>query len=132
MAGQPGKSWRTGASTTTKNAPTGQSEKTSKNSWGRATKAYVDKGYRGHDTSNPRRVFLSVKKRGVNTGRPSKKLIERRLECESAGWGYRIERKRNPQPGEEEADLYPTVVRIALAALPSRTDNVQYLLVFRE
>jgi IS5 family transposase len=28
-------------------------------------RAYVDKGYRGHDTTNPRRVFLSGQKRGV-------------------------------------------------------------------
>jgi len=27
--------------------------------------AYVDKGYRGHDTANPRRVFISGQKRGV-------------------------------------------------------------------
>lgn len=28
-------------------------------------RAYVDKGYRGHDTENPRRVFISEQKRGV-------------------------------------------------------------------
>ena len=28
-------------------------------------RAYVDKGYRGHDTVNPRRVFISGQKRGV-------------------------------------------------------------------
>jgi transposase, IS5 family len=28
-------------------------------------RAYVDKGYRGHDTTNPRRVFTSGQKRGV-------------------------------------------------------------------
>jgi transposase, IS5 family len=28
-------------------------------------RAYVDKGYRGHDTANPRRVFISGQKRGV-------------------------------------------------------------------
>ena len=28
-------------------------------------RAYVDKGYRGHDATNPRRVFLSGQKRGV-------------------------------------------------------------------
>ena len=28
-------------------------------------RAYVDKGYRGHDASNPRRVFISGQKRGV-------------------------------------------------------------------
>ena len=28
-------------------------------------RAYVDKGYRGHDTANPRRVFISDQKRGV-------------------------------------------------------------------
>jgi IS5 family transposase len=28
-------------------------------------RVYVDKGYRGHDTTNPRRVFLSGQKRGV-------------------------------------------------------------------
>ena len=28
-------------------------------------RAYVDKGYRGHDTENPRRVFISGQKRGV-------------------------------------------------------------------
>src|SRR5579864_6667072 len=28
-------------------------------------RAYVDKGYRGHDTANPRRVFISGQRRGV-------------------------------------------------------------------
>jgi IS5 family transposase len=28
-------------------------------------RAYVDKGYRGHDTANPCRVFISGQKRGV-------------------------------------------------------------------
>ena len=28
-------------------------------------RAYVDKGYRGHETANPRRVFMSGQKRGV-------------------------------------------------------------------
>jgi len=28
-------------------------------------RAYVDKGYRGHDARNPRRVFISGQKRGV-------------------------------------------------------------------
>jgi IS5 family transposase len=28
-------------------------------------RAYVDKGYRGHDMENPRRVFISGQKRGV-------------------------------------------------------------------
>jgi transposase, IS5 family len=28
-------------------------------------RAYVDKGYRGHDTANPHRVFISGQKRGV-------------------------------------------------------------------
>ena len=28
-------------------------------------RAYVDKGYRGHDAHNPRRVFISGQKRGV-------------------------------------------------------------------
>ncbi|SFV19096.1 transposase, IS5 family [Bradyrhizobium arachidis] len=28
-------------------------------------RAYVDKGYRGHETENPRRVFISCQKRGV-------------------------------------------------------------------
>src|SRR5207249_11479403 len=28
-------------------------------------RAYVDKGYRGHHTPNPRRVFMSGQKRGV-------------------------------------------------------------------
>lgn len=28
-------------------------------------RAYVDKGYRGHNASNPRRVFISGQKRGV-------------------------------------------------------------------
>ena len=27
--------------------------------------AYVDKGYRGHETPNPRRIFISGQKRGV-------------------------------------------------------------------
>jgi IS5 family transposase len=27
-------------------------------------RTYVDKGYRGHDTENPRRVFISGQKRG--------------------------------------------------------------------
>ena len=28
-------------------------------------RGYVDKGYRGHDTPNQRRIFISAKKRGV-------------------------------------------------------------------
>ena len=28
-------------------------------------RGYVDKGYRGHDTPNPRRIFISGQKRGV-------------------------------------------------------------------
>lgn len=28
-------------------------------------RGYVDKGYRGHDTKNPRRIFISGRKRGV-------------------------------------------------------------------
>ena len=28
-------------------------------------RTYVDKGYRGHDTENPRRVFIAGQKRGV-------------------------------------------------------------------
>ena len=28
-------------------------------------RAYVDKGYRGHDTANPHRVFISGQKGGV-------------------------------------------------------------------
>jgi transposase, IS5 family len=28
-------------------------------------RAYIDKGYRGHDAQNPRRVFISGQKRGV-------------------------------------------------------------------
>jgi IS5 family transposase len=32
---------------------------------GREIDAYVDKGYRGHDAPNPRRVFISGKKREV-------------------------------------------------------------------
>jgi hypothetical protein len=31
----------------------------------RPTPNDVDNGYRGHDTSNPRRVFISGQKRGV-------------------------------------------------------------------
>src|SRR5215471_14086014 len=31
----------------------------------RSSKPYVDKGYRGHKTANPRRVFISGQKRGV-------------------------------------------------------------------
>ena len=31
----------------------------------RIERGYVDKGYRGHDTENPRRVFISGQKRGV-------------------------------------------------------------------
>jgi len=41
-------------------------------------RAYVDKGYRGHDTANPRRVFISGQKRGVFG------VIERELRRRSA------------------------------------------------
>jgi IS5 family transposase len=41
-------------------------------------RAYVDKGYRGHDTENPRRVFISGQKRGVFG------LIKRELRRRSA------------------------------------------------
>lgn len=39
-------------------------------------RAYVDKGYRGHDTENPRRVFISGQKRGV-FGRIKRELRRR-------------------------------------------------------
>src|SRR5580692_12082632 len=39
-------------------------------------RAYVDKGYRGHDTQNPRRVFISGQKRGV-FGRIKRELRRR-------------------------------------------------------
>jgi IS5 family transposase len=41
-------------------------------------RAYVDKGYRGHDTANPHRVFISGQKRGVSG------LIKRELRRRSA------------------------------------------------
>src|SRR6476659_3457048 len=41
-------------------------------------RAYVDKGYRGHDAANPRRVFISGQKRGVFG------VIERELRRRSA------------------------------------------------
>ena len=41
-------------------------------------RAYVDKGYRGHDVQNPRRVFISGQKRGVFG------IIKRELRCRSA------------------------------------------------
>ena len=41
-------------------------------------RAYVDKGYRGHDSANPRRVFISGQKRGVFG------VIERELRRRSA------------------------------------------------
>ena len=41
-------------------------------------RTYVDKGYRGHDTTNPRRVFISGQKRGVFG------LIKRELKRRSA------------------------------------------------
>src|SRR5262249_12384602 len=39
-------------------------------------RAYVDKGYRGHDAANPRRVFISGQKRGV-FGRIKRELRRR-------------------------------------------------------
>src|SRR5262245_20554778 len=39
-------------------------------------RAYVDKGYRGHDAPNPRRVFISGQKRGV-FGRIKRELTRR-------------------------------------------------------
>jgi len=41
-------------------------------------RAYVDKGYRGHDTANPHRVFSSGQRRGVSG------LIKRELRRRSA------------------------------------------------
>jgi IS5 family transposase len=41
-------------------------------------RAYVDKGYRGHNTANPRRVFISGQKRGVSG------VIKRELKRRSA------------------------------------------------
>ena len=41
-------------------------------------RAYVDKGYRGHDTANPHRVFISGQRRGVSG------LIKRELRRRSA------------------------------------------------
>ena len=42
----------------------------------RFERAYVDKGYRGHDAPNPRRVFISGQKRGV-LGRIKRELTRR-------------------------------------------------------
>jgi IS5 family transposase len=39
-------------------------------------RAYVDKGYRGHDVENPRRVFISGQKRGL-VGRIKRELRRR-------------------------------------------------------
>jgi IS5 family transposase len=39
-------------------------------------RAYVDKGYRGHDAPNPRRVFISGQKRGV-FGRIKREFMRR-------------------------------------------------------
>jgi len=39
-------------------------------------RAYVDKGYRGHNAANPRRVFISGQKRGV-FGRIKRELRRR-------------------------------------------------------
>jgi hypothetical protein len=41
-------------------------------------RAYVDKGYRGHDTANPHRVFISGQRRGISG------LIKRELRRRSA------------------------------------------------
>ena len=41
-------------------------------------RAYVDKGYRGHDTATPHRVFISGQRRGVSG------LIKRELRRRSA------------------------------------------------
>src|SRR6476659_8725334 len=41
------------------------SSRTPKGSQAVRSSAYVDKGYRGHSTANPRRVFISGQKRGV-------------------------------------------------------------------
>ena len=41
-------------------------------------RAYVDKGYRGHDVPQPRRVFISGQKRGVHG------VIHRRIDCNSS------------------------------------------------
>ena len=40
-------------------------EDTERLTGGEIERAYVDKGYRGHDASNPHRVFISGQKRGV-------------------------------------------------------------------
>jgi IS5 family transposase len=42
------------------------------------SRVYVDKGYRGHDTENPHRVFISGQKRGVHG------VIKRELRRRSA------------------------------------------------
>jgi hypothetical protein len=34
-------------------------------------RGYVDKGYRGHDAQNPRRIFISGQKRGKRVGDPT-------------------------------------------------------------
>ena len=47
---------------------------------------FVDKGYRGHDTTNPRRVFISGQKRGVFD--TIKRELRRRSAIEAV-WGWR-------------------------------------------
>ncbi len=56
-------------------------------------RAYVDKGYRGHDTENPRRVFISGQKRGV-FGLIKREL--RRRPAIEAVIGHHVERPSRP------------------------------------
>jgi IS5 family transposase len=69
-------------------------------------RAYVDKGYRGHDAPNPRRVFISGQKRGVFG------VIKRELRRRSA-----IE----PVIGHMKTDghLGAAISKAAMATLPT-------------
>ncbi|MEY9590697.1 hypothetical protein ABIA06_002988 [Bradyrhizobium yuanmingense] len=55
-------------------------------------RAYVDKGYRGHDTQNPRRVFISGQKHGVFG------VIKRELRRRLRAHHRTHEERRSPWP----------------------------------
>jgi hypothetical protein len=92
-------------------------------------RAYVDKGYRGHDTANPRRVFISGQRRGVFGA--IKRELRRRSAIEavichmkneghlSQGPRWRC-RKRYPHRGGLQVPIRPRLAEDAFAPDPDR------------
>lgn len=93
-------------------------------------RAYVDKGYRGHDAQNPRRVFISGQKRGVFGA--IKRELRRRSAIEPIIGHLKADgrlpllpqrprrrcRQRHPLSGRPQLPPHPRLAEGSLAPVP--------------